>query len=203
MPHNPASTLIVVDVQKDFCEGGSLAVAGGNEVAEKVAAYVKDSRKLGRYEAIIATKDWHLADDDNDGHIAIGYDPDFIHSWPAHCIQDTEGSNFHPALCDTEIQFDEIFYKGQGAHGYSGFEGTGQTHPFLDEYLWKVASRAHSAYIDIVGLAFDYCVAATARDAVAYGFGATILLDKTAGVNPMRSARQALLLRGKGVAFQP
>jgi nicotinamidase/pyrazinamidase len=168
--------LIIVDVQNDFCEGGSLAVPGGAEVARRISEHVV--AHAGEYAAIVATADWH---DDPGGHFSA--DPDFVDSWPAHCRVGTDGALFHPAAEPAFEHVEAIFRKGQHSAAYSGFEG------FTVEADHRVAladwlrDRAIEQ-VDVVGIATDYCVRATALDSADEGFETTVLLDLTAGVAP-------------------
>jgi len=164
----------MVDVQNDFCEGGSLAVAGGAEVARRISEYV-----LGRaneYAAIAATADWH---DDPGEHFA--QHPDFLDTWPPHCRIGTEGALFHPAAQPALEHVEAIFRKGEHAAAYSGFEGfatEGDERISLSQWLRERAIEQ----VDIVGIATDHCVRATALDAANEGFETTVLLELTAGV---------------------
>jgi nicotinamidase/pyrazinamidase len=158
--------LIVVDVQKDFCEGGSLAVAGGNAVAEGVREHVRAG--AGGADYVVATRDYHV---DPGAHFG---------EWPVHCRVGTPGADFHPAVAD--LPFDAEFRKGEYAAAYSGFEGvdvagSGQS---LEQWL---RSRGVTE-VEVCGLATDYCVGATAKDAEAAGFATRILLELSAAVNP-------------------
>ncbi|HEX5494834.1 MAG TPA: isochorismatase family protein [Mycobacteriales bacterium] len=177
--------IIVVDVQNDFCEGGSLAVAGGAEVAAAISARLAE----GGYDRAVATRDHHV---DPGGHFAD--EPDFAESWPVHCVVGTPGAELHRAL-DTD-RVEAVFDKGEHAAAYSGFEGRCQ-----DETLacWL---RAHGvAEVEVVGIATDHCVRATAMDAVREGFDTTVRLDLTAGVAEA-STRAALdQLRAAGVTL--
>jgi nicotinamidase/pyrazinamidase len=165
------TALIVVDVQMDFCEGGALAVAGGNAVAEAIARAVEASR----YGLIVATRDWHI--DPGDHFAAEGIEPDYVDSWPVHCVAGTLGADFHPALVDVVRQA-VIVSKGQHAASFSGFEGTGPGGEPLDAIL-----RAHDiGYVHIAGLATDYCVKATALDAYRLGYVTSLRPDLCAGV---------------------
>jgi nicotinamidase/pyrazinamidase len=173
--------LIIVDVQNDFCEGGSLPVTGGAEVARKITEFVRDH--ASQYEVIVASKDYHLPTGDNGGHIAVWSDPDYVETWPAHCVQSTPGSEFHPNLV-LDVGY-EVVFKGEGKPAYSAFEGvtfeavtSTQQGNSLDEVL-----RGHNVTnVDVVGIATDYCVKATALDAVQHGYWTTMLLDLTAAV---------------------
>ncbi|WP_367131734.1 isochorismatase family protein [Saccharothrix sp. HUAS TT1] len=159
--------LIVVDVQNDFCEGGSLAVTGGAAVAAAISAHVASSS----YDHVVATRDYHV---DPGSHFSET--PDFVDSWPVHCVAGTAGASFHPELDVTAVE--AVFSKGEYAAAYSGFEGASGGGERLVEWL-----RARGVeQVDVVGIATDHCVRATALDAVGAGFATTVLLDLTAGV---------------------
>jgi nicotinamidase/pyrazinamidase len=162
--------LIIVDVQNDFCEGGSLAVAGGAGVAAAISRLL--AGEPGRWEHVVATKDYHI---DPGPHFADR--PDFVESWPPHCVVGTAGSEFHPDLATDRIE--AIFHKGEHAAAYSGFEGhAGGGGEGLADWL---RDRGVDT-VELVGIATDHCVRATALDAVREGFDTTVLLDLTAGV---------------------
>jgi nicotinamidase/pyrazinamidase len=167
-----ARALIVVDVQNDFCEGGSLAVAGGAAVAAAITAHLREHGS--DYAAVAGTRDWHV---DPGAHFSDR--PDYVDSWPAHCVVDSPGSDSHPALDVSAVQ--AWFTKGEHAAAYSGFEGAtddGRQRVGLAEWL-----RARGIdTVDVVGIATDHCVRATALDAVRDGFATRVLLDLTAGV---------------------
>lgn len=168
--------LIVVDVQNDFCEGGSLAVQGGNQVARDIAAYLREHG--ADYQLVVATRDWHDPDSDNGGHISA--EPDFVDTWPAHCIAGTYGAEFHPELWPANRRYpDDEVRKGQGKPAYSGFEGVNLT----GESLRDVLQQAGITDIDVVGLAFDYCVKATSLDAAEAGFNVRVLKELTAAIH--------------------
>jgi len=177
--------LIIVDVQNDFCEGGSLAVAGGAEVAAGITVALASANQ--RWDSVVATKDFHI---DPGPHFSAT--PDYVDSWPPHCLVGTPGTDFHPDLATGRIQ--AVFTKGEHEAAYSGFQGhSGETG--LADWL-----RAHEvSTVDIVGIATDHCVRATALDAAKAGFATTVLLDLTAGV--ARSTVDSALeqLRGAGV----
>src|SRR2546421_2969687 len=160
--------LIIVDVQNDFCEGGSLAVAGGAEVAAGISVALASPNR--RWHSVVATKDFHV---DPGAHFSAA--PDYVDSWPPHCVVGTPGTDFHPDLATDRIQ--AVFTKGEHEAAYSGFQGhSGETG--LADWL-----RQHDvSTVDIVGIATDHCVRATALDAAAEGFATTVLLDLTAGV---------------------
>ena len=176
--------LIVVDVQNDFCEGGSLAVAGGAEVAHRISAllhhWTERDPKAPDYAVAVATQDHHVDPGDHFSHT-----PDFSHSWPPHCVVGTDGVAFHPNL-DPQ-PFHAIFLKGEYAAAYSGFEGRNHDGVTLADWL-----RAREVTdVDVCGIATDYCVRATTLDAVREGFGARVLTELCAGVSP-ETSRAAL-----------
>lgn len=164
---------IVVDVQNDFCEGGSLAVEGGNAVAEKIAVYINDPREAG---FVVLTKDYHNPDSDNGGH--FHENPDYVDTWPHHCVRGTKGSALHPALVGWESHYG-VFYKGQGTPSYSGFEGKTRAGVPLAEFL----KARGVTEVQVCGIAADYCVRATMDDARANGFKVTLLTDLTVGIH--------------------
>jgi nicotinamidase/pyrazinamidase len=164
-----ARALVIVDVQNDFCEGGSLAVAGGAAVAAGISLVLD---KAGdRWDHVVATKDWHI---DPGAHFSAH--PDFVESWPAHCVVGTGGADFHPELRTDRIE--AVFHKGEHAAAYSGFEGHTEAGETLADWL---RSRGVTE-VEVVGIATDHCVRATALDAAAAGFDTTVLLELTAGV---------------------
>jgi len=194
--------LIIVDVQNDFCEGGALPVEGGADLAGEISEYVDAHH--GQFDHIVATQDWHI---DPGAHFSE--EPDFVDSWPPHCVAGTRGAELHPDLDPEYIQ--AYFRKGQFAAAYSGFEGllapdddvpTGDRKPGampvsgsgtddaegvfavgedaigLDDWL-----QSHDVEdIVVVGIATDYCVKATALDAVQAGYSVTVLRGLTVGI---------------------
>lgn len=164
--------LIVVDVQNDFCEGGSLAVTGGAATARNISALLSNDHG---YDLIVATRDHHI---DPGSHFAES--PDFVDTWPPHCVAGTPGADFHP---DLEFRaFDAVFFKGQHEAAYSGFEGATTSGTPLSE--WLVAHDVDA--VDLCGIATDHCVRATALDSAREGFETTVLLNLTAAVSPER-----------------
>lgn len=193
--------MIIVDVQRDFTEGGSLAVAGGEEVAYRIANCIRQfpANSL-MYQHIVATKDWHLPGDSNGGHISPN--PNYVSTWPEHCIQGTQGAMFHPAL--TEIMYtrlDAIFYKGEGRPDYSGFQGKTPTLYGETAYLLEWLQARKVTELDVVGIATDYCVKATALDAVENGFNVRIPSSLTVAVGGDEARdetiRQVMQAQGK------
>jgi nicotinamidase/pyrazinamidase len=183
--------LVLVDVQNDFCEGGSLAVAGGAEVAARIAEFVPAN--ADRYAAIVATADWH----EDPGPHWSG-DPDYRDTWPVHCRAGSDGALFHPAAEPAYEHVQIIFRKGRHEAAYSGFEGStvdGGRVVGLAEWL-----RAHGIdAVDVVGIATDPCVRATALDAAREGFDTTVLLDLTAGVAPETTQAALNAFRDNGI----
>jgi nicotinamidase/pyrazinamidase len=178
-----ANALIVVDVQNDFCEGGSLAVAGGAAVAAEVTALLG----RGRYDHVVATRDYHI---DPGAHFSDT--PDFVDSWPVHCVTGTPGASFHPELDVAGLQ--AVFSKGAYEAAYSGFQGSSDGVTLTD---WL---RTHEVTnVDVVGIATDHCVRATAYDAAAAGFVTTVHLPLTAGVAKATVDSALVSLRDAGV----
>jgi nicotinamidase/pyrazinamidase len=179
--------LLVVDVQRDFCEGGSLPVTGGAAVAASISALLRDSPQ--RWDHVVATQDHHI---DPGEH--FGDPPDYVDTWPAHCVAGSPGADFHPNL-DTD-RFDAIFIKGEHQAAYSGFEGHASGIGLTAWLRMRDVSE-----VDIVGLTTDHCVRATALDAQAAGFRTTVLLDHTAGVLPTTTFAAVLAMRDAGIAL--
>jgi nicotinamidase/pyrazinamidase len=185
--------LVVVDVQNDFTEGGSLAVRGGAAVAEAITRHLREA--ADDYAHVVATRDHHI---DPGGHFSAT--PDFLESWPRHCVVGTDGVELHPALDREPIE--AVFDKGEHAAAYSGFEG--KTHegnadgvPLAD---WL---RDHGVdAVDVVGIATDHCVRATALDAVGSGFSTRVLLPLTAGVTDGTTDAAIEELRAAGVELR-
>jgi len=179
--------LIIVDVQNDFCEGGSLAVAGGAAVAAGISLVL--DRAAGRWDHVVATKDFHI---DPGSHFSDH--PDFVDSWPRHCVVGTGGADFHPELAQDRIE--AVFVKGEHAAAYSGFEGHTSSGVGLADWLRERSVTE----VEVVGIATDHCVRATALDAAAAGFDTTVLLDLTAGVAQDTTDRALQQFRDASVA---
>jgi nicotinamidase/pyrazinamidase len=182
-----ARALIVVDVQNDFCEGGSLAVAGGAAVAAAISARMA-GRDTRTWDHVVATRDHHIDPGDH-----FSETPDFATSWPVHCRVGTPGAAFHPALDVAPVE--AVFDKGAYSAAYSGFEGAEPGGATLRD--WLVERRVDT--VDVVGIATDHCVRATALDAVAAGLDTTVLLEFCAGVAPETTERAIDELRAAGV----
>lgn len=184
--------LIVVDVQNDFCEGGSLAVSGGADVAAAITELI--GQAPAGYRHVVATRDHHIAPGDH-----FSDNPDFEYTWPPHCAAGTEGVGFHPNFAPAVASgaVDAVFDKGAYSGAYSGFEGVDENGGSLAAWLRE---RGVSE-VDVVGIATDHCVRATALDAVREGFATHVLLDLTAGVAQRTTERACREMRDAGVTL--
>jgi nicotinamidase/pyrazinamidase len=178
--------LIIVDVQNDFCEGGSLAVGGGSAVAAAISALLAAG---DRWDHVVATKDHHI---DPGAHFSDS--PDFVNTWPPHCVVGTPGEDFHPAL-DTD-RVEAVFTKGEHTGAYSGFEGHAGS---IGLGAWLRMREVSE--VDMVGIATDHCVRASAVDAARAGLATTVLLHLTAGVARETTDRALAELREAGVTL--
>ena len=181
--------LLIVDVQNDFCEGGSLAVAGGIAVASAITEYL-GGPDGGRYDHVVATQDYHV---DPGTHFSA--QPDYALSWPPHCVAGTSGALFRPELDTSRIE--AIFRKGARAAAYSGFEGSSEAGESLR--TWLVQRQVTDVHV--AGLTADYCVRATAIDAAVADFASTVLLDLTAGVAETSTKDAIEAMRQAGVSL--
>ena len=184
--------LIVVDVQNDFCEGGSLAVPGGAAVAYRINGLIHHWHEAEpedrEYAVVVATRDHHIDPGDH-----FSDDPDFVDSWPAHCVVGTDGAAFHPNL-DPQ-PFDAVFLKGEHQAAYSGFEGRTSDGTGLADWL-----RSHEIdAADVCGLATDHCVRLTALDAQRGGIRTRVLTKYAAGVAPQTTEAALAELKAAGV----
>lgn len=183
--------LLIVDVQNDFCEGGSLACVGGAAVAAGVTEYLKAHKQ--DYDYVIASRDWHDADNTNGGHFAAaGADPDWVDSWPVHCVAGSQGAEYHLGLDKSLI--DIHVEKGQGKPAYSLFEGTtndGRT-------IASVFAELEIDSVDVCGIATDYCVLASSLDARNAGYEVRVLTDLIAGVSTDTSTAALQKLEAAG-----
>ena len=177
--------LVIVDVQPTFCEGGELAVAGGNQVALDIARFAQAKRQ--DYGLIVTTQDWHVSPGDH-----FSTDPDFIDSWPPHGVAGTPGAELHPAL--SQLRPDVMVKKGQYQAAYSGFEGTDQAGLPLAQILQDAGVTS----LDVVGIAESHCVSATALDGIKAGFAVTVFTNLTVPVTPElgQQARHAMAVAG-------
>lgn len=187
--------LFIIDVQNDFTEGGALGVDGGAAVAEGLTRYLAEHGD--EYAIVLASRDWHDGDTDNGGHFATVDAPDFVETWPAHCVAGTTGAEYHPALDTSRVDYHVL--KGQGVPAYSIFEGrtdAGSTvHNLLDEHGIDT--------IDVAGIATDYCVRASALDALAHGQHVRVLTELVAGVAPESSEAALAELAHAGAELTP
>ncbi|WP_432547964.1 nicotinamidase [Kineococcus sp. SYSU DK004] len=170
--------LVVVDVQNDFCPGGALGVAGGDEVAAATSQLL--ARGGISFDHVVATQDFHVDPGDH-----FSDTPDFVDSWPPHCRAGSRGALLHDALDTSRVE--AVFRKGQYAAAYSGFEGhTSTVTAEGGELVTGLADWLRERGVDqvhVVGIATDHCVRATALDAVREGFRTTVLLGLTAGIS--------------------
>lgn len=190
--------LIVVDVQNDFCEGGSLPVAGGVQVARRVAEHL--AAQQGTYAAVAGTRDWHV---DPGAHFADpSSEPDYVDTWPVHCRVGTEGAQSRAELADAVDGglIEAWFHKGEHTAAYSGFEGRLDGAAPGGEVALADWLRQHGVVeVDVVGIATDHCVRATALDAAREGFTVRVLLDLTAGVAPASTASALAEMSAAGI----
>jgi len=185
--------LLIVDVQNDFTEGGSLAVSGGTAVATGITKLLDEHSDA--YDLVIASRDWHDGGSDNGGHISD--QPNYVDTWPVHCISGTPGAEYHPALASDRIGVH--IKKGQGKPAYSAFEGTDDFGKTIGEVF-----QAHGITdVDVVGLATDHCVRASALDAIEDGERVRVLTDLIAGVGDASSAAALTELAGAGATLAP
>lgn len=166
--------LLIIDVQNDFCEGGSLAVTGGAAVAKRISEFLEKAD----YPLVIASRDWHDAENDNSGHFApVGSEPNYQTNWPVHCVADTDGAKYHPNLNTEKINIHVL--KGQGQNGYSIFDGVTQDGTDFEQALKNLGVDE----VDVVGIATDHCVLASALDANRKGLKVRVISSLTAGVS--------------------
>lgn len=190
MSERGTRALIVVDVQPTFCEGGALAVDGGDAVAGRIAAFAAARR--GDYDVVVTTQDWHI---DPGEHFSDT--PDFVDTWPPHGVAGTDEAELHPALAD--LAPDVSVKKGRYEAAYSGFEGVDVAGRALAELL---AARGIDA-VDVVGIAESHCVKQTALDAVANGLRTRVLTDLTVPVSPEQGEAARRAMAAAGVALEP
>ena len=192
------TALIVIDAQVDFCPGGRLAVAGGDEIMAPINDLMAD------YDAVILTQDWHPADHSSfaDNHpgaapfslVQMEYGPQVL--WPQHCVIGSPGAGFHPALA-VDVA-DMIIRKGYNPEidSYSAFfENDHRTRTGLEGYLRERGLMR----VDFVGLAHDFCVAWSAIDAAKLGFTARVIEDATRAIDlngSRAAAREAMRAAG-------
>ena len=202
--------LIMVDIQHDFLPGGSLAVGNGDEIIDYVVSLMKDS---GRYELVVATQDWHPAGHGSFASAHPGAHPFDLGElsgveqvlWPDHCVQGESGARLHATIRKTLIAITEngqrslIIKKGQHVEvdSYSAFFDNNHAH---DTGLHRALQSYDISAVDIVGLAFDFCVKFTALDAASLGYQTSVLLQGTRAVDPAAFAPVKAELEAAGVS---
>jgi nicotinamidase/pyrazinamidase len=186
--------LLIVDVQNDFTEGGALGVTGGSKVARDVSAYL--ASHANDYDLVLASRDWHDADSDNGGHFAVEGAPNFVDTWPVHCVAGTDGAEYHADLDTSYV--DIHIKKGQGEPSYSMFEGVSED----GETVADILTSHGISEVDVVGIATDHCVRASALDALSVGQKVTILTDLIAAVAPDTGEKSLEELATRGAALQ-
>ncbi|GAB3605401.1 isochorismatase family protein [Conyzicola nivalis] len=184
-----SKALFIIDVQNDFTEGGALGVDGGAAVAAGISKLL--AQHPNRYSHVFASRDWHDPESDNGGHISA--EPDYVNTWPPHCIAGTPGAEYHPDLDLTAV--DVHVRKGQGVPAYSIFEGTTDEGASVGATLDSLGITD----IDVAGIATDYCVRASALDAVEAGRHVRVLADLAAGVAADSSAAALVELEAAGI----
>lgn len=170
------NALILVDIQNDFVEGGSLAVEGGLDLAARLASFLT-SGGFEKYDFIVTTQDWHIDPGDH-----FSDHPDFVDSWPEHCIATETGSDIVERLRSVlDGKVDLAVHKGEYEAAYSGFEGhiVGSTDLLADRLR-----ELDVIDVDVVGIATDYCVHRSAVDSAFEGFNTRFLSEFGVGINP-------------------
>jgi nicotinamidase/pyrazinamidase len=187
------NALLVVDLQNDFVQGGSLPVPNGMQVAAQVARHIRHFKT--EYQFVVASRDYH---EDPDGHFSAT--PDFLTTWPPHCVIGTPGAAFVPPIANLvrEKFIQTIVSKGRHAAAYSAFEGLdSRGHPLLD-----VLKEQRIDHIDICGIATDYCVRASALDARKNEFQVRILVNLCAAVAEATGLQAIEELKAAGCQVQ-
>jgi nicotinamidase/pyrazinamidase len=187
--------LLIVDVQNDFTEGGALEVQGGAAVAARITRFLDEGAVA--YDCIIASRDWHDAHNTNGGHFAHTEEPNFRDTWPVHCISGTVGAEYHPAFNTQQVDYH--VYKGQGKPAYSIYEGVTADNKTVGSLL----EECDITDVDIVGLATDYCVRASALDALKTGAKVRVLSDLVAGVTDQTATTALGELTSAGARIVP
>lgn len=171
-----ARALLIIDVQIDFCEGGALACKGGAAVATAITRHIAENRS--HYDHVIASRDWHTPNSQNSGHFpAAGEEPDYVNTWPPHCIAGDVGAKYHENL-DVSL-IDLHIKKGQDSNGYSIFDGVDDSGRDFQDLVQELGIDN----VDVVGIATDYCIRASSLDAIANGLEVRVITSLTAGVD--------------------
>jgi nicotinamidase/pyrazinamidase len=189
----PRRALFIIDVQNDFTEGGALEVTGGAAVAARISDLL--TRDPDAYEHVFASRDWHDGAGDNGGHFASDGAPDFVVTWPVHCVAGTAGAEYHPALDTARVTVHVL--KGQGKPAYSIFEGVTDDGSTVYDKLKQLGIT----HIDLAGIATDHCVLASARDAIHSGRTVRVFRDLVAGVTAESSEKALAALADAGATI--
>ncbi|MBT94615.1 MAG: nicotinamidase [Acidimicrobiaceae bacterium] len=179
--------LVIVDVQPTFCEGGSLPVSGGDAVAREIADFLSQDQG---YDCIVTTQDWHI-----DPGTHFSENPDYKDSWPDHGVAGTAEADLHHELANIKGKINYSVKKGMFQAAYSGFEG-------FDDHkrsLKQILDSESITDVDVVGLAFDHCVKATAIDSAKNGFDTRVLAHLSAAVLPEVIVKVSDEMRSHGV----
>ena len=184
---------MVVDVQADFVEGGSLGVTGGLQVAAMIARHIRHFK--AEYQFVVASRDFH---EDAPDHISAT--PDFVTTWPPHCMAGTPGVAFVPSIQNLvrEKLIQAVVTKGRHSAAYSAFEG-------LDprgHYLLDVLKENRIDQIDVCGIATDYCVRASALDARKNAFQVRVLVNLCAAVKEETGLQALEEMKAAGCQLQ-
>jgi nicotinamidase/pyrazinamidase len=187
------NALLVVDVQVDFVEGGSLGVPGGLQVAAMIARHVRHFKY--EYQFVVASRDFHEEAPDH-----ISDHPDFVNTWPPHCMAGTPGAAFVPTIQNLvrEKYIQAVVTKGRHAAAYSAFEA-------LDprgHYLLDVLKEQRIDHIDVCGIATDYCVRASALDARKNAFQVRVLVNLCAAVKEETGVQALEEMKAAGCQLQ-
>jgi nicotinamidase/pyrazinamidase len=187
------NALLVVDVQVDFVEGGSLGVKNGLQTAAMIARHVRHFKY--EYQFVVASRDYH---EDAPDHISAT--PDYVNTWPPHCMVGTPGASFVPTIQNLvrEKYIQEVVTKGRHAAAYSAFDGLDKRgHPLLD-----VLKEQRIDHIDVCGIATDYCVRASALDARKNAFQVRVLVNLCAAVNEATGLQALEEMKAAGCQVQ-
>jgi nicotinamidase/pyrazinamidase len=187
------NALLVVDPQLDFVEGGSLPCQGGTQVAAMIARHVRHFKT--EYQFVVASRDYHENAPDH-----ISDHPDYINTWPPHCMAGTPGAAFVPTIQNLirEKYIQEVVTKGRDKAAYSAFEGLDKRgHPLID-----VLKEQRIDHLDVCGIATDYCVRASALDARKHEFQVRVLVNLCAAVNEATGQQALEEMRAAGCQLQ-
>lgn len=187
------NALLVVDVQADFVEGGSLGVTGGLNVAAMIARHVRHFK--AEYQFVVASRDYHENAPDH-----ISDKPDYVNTWPPHCMVGTPGAAFVPTIQNLvrEKLIQTVVTKGRSSAAYSAFDAVdARGHPLLD-----VLKENRIDHIDVCGIATDYCVRASALDARKNQFQVRVLVNLCAPVNEATGLQALEEMKAAGVQLQ-